>query len=82
MCSRAWSRRRAHRHVVGDHRDLAFEVDAELLARHGDILVGPEKIVRAALVDERIGPEVAGISAPRALRTSSTWFTYAEPSTH
>ena len=48
---------RAHRHVVGDHRDLALEVDAELLARHHDVLAGAEKIVRASLVDERIGPE-------------------------
>jgi len=50
-------RRDSHRHVVGDHRDLAFQVDPELLARHRDVFAGSEKVVRAALVHERIDPE-------------------------
>ena len=52
-------RRRSHRHVAGDHRDLGFEVDApgfvgEARCRR----IGAEKAVGAALVHQRIGPEL------------------------
>jgi PAS domain S-box-containing protein len=46
--------RGGHRHVAGDHRDLGFEVEAVVLARHGDVVGGPEEIVAAALVHERL----------------------------
>ena len=47
-------RRDAHRHVVGDHRDLGLEVDAVGLVGDLDRVARPEKAVRGALVHQRI----------------------------
>jgi hypothetical protein len=48
----------AHRHVVDDHRDLALHVDAEGLVGDADRLARGEEGVRAALIDQRVGPEL------------------------
>ena len=50
---------RAHRHVAGDHRNLALEVHAPLggLGGKADRIAGTEEAIRGALVHERIGPE-------------------------
>ena len=49
--------RRTHRHIVGNDGDFTFKVDAEFFRRHRHVVTWTEEIVRAALVDERIGPE-------------------------
>jgi hypothetical protein len=50
----------SHRHVVSDDGDLGLEVDAPVLRCHADVLARPEEAVRAALIDQRIGPEALG----------------------
>ena len=56
-----WRARRlgvdAHRHVVGDDRDLGLEIDAPGLVGHRDRIARAEERVGAALVHQRIGPE-------------------------
>lgn len=49
-----------HGHVVGDHRDLGLEVDAERLVGHQDLLGRPEEPVRGRLVHQRVGEEALG----------------------
>ena len=46
--------RRAHRHAIDDDGDLGFEVDAVRLRRQRHVLLGPEEVVRAALVHQRL----------------------------
>ena len=50
-------RRGTHGHVVGDHRDLGLEIDAPGFVGERHVVARAEQIVRAALVDQRIGPE-------------------------
>ena len=42
-----------HRHVAGDHRDFCLEVDAVLFFDKRHVVVATEKVVGAALVDQR-----------------------------
>ncbi len=66
-------RRDAHRHVAGDDGDLAFEVDAPGLVGHFDAdRAGPRKASDPPWYISGSVQKLAGISAPRALRTSST----------
>ena len=76
IAAAASSRLAPMRHVAGDHRDLGLEVDAmRLVRRPGSDRAGrgsesePPWYISGSVQNE------AGISAPRALRTSSTWFT-------
>jgi hypothetical protein len=50
--------RGAHPHVAGNHGHLGLEVDAEGLAGADDIVLRPDEVVRAALVHQRVGPEL------------------------
>ena len=47
----------AHRHVIGDHRHLAFHVDAPVLGAGLDVVGRPEEGVGAALIHQRVGEE-------------------------
>jgi hypothetical protein len=49
--------RRAHRHVVGDDRDLGLQVHAPGFVRALDRVARSHEPVRGALVHERVGPE-------------------------
>src|SRR5206468_13042068 len=49
--------RDAHRHVVGDHPDLALEVDAPGFVGELYLFAGTDERVRATLVHQWIGPE-------------------------
>ena len=75
MCLARRFGRDAHRHVVGDHRDLALEVDAPGLVAGRDVVAGPMKESEPPWYISGSVQKDAGISAPRALRTSSTWTT-------
>ena len=67
---------RAHRHVVDDDRDLGLEIDAPGLVGHaGSGRAAPRKPSEPPWYISGSVQKLAGISAPRALRTSSTWFT-------
>ena len=60
MTSRIASRRRrdgAHRHVVDDHGDLGFAIDAPGFVGDADRLARSEEGIRAALIHQRVGPE-------------------------
>ncbi|ABA48474.1 hypothetical protein BURPS1710b_0601 [Burkholderia pseudomallei 1710b] len=50
--------RGAHRHVGRDHRDFRLEIDAPRLRCADDVVARAEEIVAAALVHQRIGPEL------------------------
>ena len=66
----------AHRHVVDDHRDLGLEVDAvRLVGQRDRRRRGPRKPSEPPWYISGSVQKLGGISAPRALRTSSTWLT-------
>src|SRR5690606_2681444 len=55
----------SHRYVVRYDGGFGFHVDAELLAGYADVVAGPQEVVGAALVDERVVPEtVRHLGAP------------------
>ena len=66
IAASASSRRRAHRHVAGDHGDLGLQVDAPGFVGQRDRVARAEEAVRAALVHQRIGPEALPASRRRA----------------
>jgi hypothetical protein len=53
-------RRGAHAHVAGDHGDLGLKVDAEVLAGHDHVVAGPDEVVAAALVHQRVAVKTFG----------------------
>ena len=67
--------RGAHRHIVDDHRDLALEIDAPGLVGQTIGSRGGRKASEPPWYISGSVQKLSGISAPRALRTSSTWFT-------
>ena len=50
----------AHRHVIGDHRDLAFHVEAPGGIAQRDRIAGAEETVRAALIHQGVVVETLG----------------------
>src|SRR3546814_6294614 len=50
-------RRDRHRHVVGDHHDLGFQVDAVTLVDHLDAVARAVEAGAGGLVHQRIGVE-------------------------
>src|SRR3546814_11489118 len=50
-------RRGRHRHVVGDHHDLGFQVDAVTLVDHLDAVARAVEAGAGGLVHKRIGVE-------------------------
>ncbi len=73
---------RALRGVAEDDANLGLEIEAPGLVAQDDVVGRAEEDAGAALVHQRIGRQRLGGSAPRALRTSTMWWMYAEPSIH
>ncbi len=71
-----------HWHVTGHNRNLTFEIDAPLVAGKLDVVTRADKACLNRLLDTLMDrPRLSGIfSTTCFLRTNSTWFTYALPS--
>ena len=50
-------RRDAHRHVAGDNRDFAFEIDAVGFIGDDDVVARADEAVGTALIHQRVSPE-------------------------